>query len=116
MIVRSENMQAFVDDLERRIEMHGKGQNCEDSRMNIMVTAVENPDYRMYPSKENIQYWKEFAQEQINYGRECVTEILEKAPELLNDEIVGPTVKAIMGGWEYGEKFVQWLDGLEVIE
>lgn len=111
---RTENMQAYVDDLERRIEIHGKGQNGQDRRMSFMVKVVENPGWLTCTDEQSIKFWRQFAQEQSEYGREAVAEINEKAPHLLTDETtdISRICKVFMGGWEYGERFLQLLQSL----
>lgn len=107
---RTENMQAYVDNLVRRIELHGKGQNGEDQRMKIMIKAVEEPGYLKCTDEQSVLHWKEFAKEQMEYGRAAVADITKNAPHLLNDDIIGSVIKAIMGGWEYGERFMRLLE------
>lgn len=116
--MRTENMQAYMDNLARRIDVHGKGMNSEDQRMRNMIQAVEDPECFICTDNQSIEHWKEFAREQIEYGREAVAEIKRKAPDLYAEVdkegvSIGYICKVIEGGWEYGGRFMRLLQGLE---
>ena len=99
--MRTENMQACVD----YVKCYCSG-NSDDQRMEIMISAVENPD-RFNFNDDSIKFWIEFARKQMEYGREAVTELLTKAPELMNDEIIGMAVKSIISGGGYGQRLLK---------
>lgn len=115
---RTENMQAYVDDLQRRFSLHGGyGRYAEDVYINHMIQAVEIPGWYKATDKQSIFYNKQFAREQLEYGRDCVAET-KKFPELYNDVdknglSIGYICRVIEGGWEYAERYLRLLDSFE---